>query len=116
MQVEEQVSELHELEGIYCELYKDVYGVKARWYVAASVDQARRDIEQLEAEGRRVAEHDRIEQEKAATQFETRVKQIIETGAKDRATALRWIHDAEGTQGDNDYLCYCVGLPYGYIK
>lgn len=116
MQVETQMTELQELECLYSELYKGVYGVKARWYVAVSVDQARRDIEQLEAEGRRVAEHERIEQEKATVQFEARVQQIIETGAKDRATAMRWIHDAEGTQGDNDYLCYCLGLPYGYIK
>ena len=41
------MTELEELESIYCEMHKDAYGVKARWYRAASVEQARKDIESL---------------------------------------------------------------------
>jgi hypothetical protein len=48
--------------------------------------------------------------------FEARVASIIELGARDRAMALRWIHEAEDTDGDDEYLCYRVGVPYGYIK
>jgi len=29
--------------------------------------------------------------------------------------ALRWIHEAEDTGGDNEYLCYTLGLPYRYF-
>jgi hypothetical protein len=30
--------------------------------------------------------------------------------------ALRWIHEAEGSDGDDEYLCFRSGVPYGYIK
>ena len=47
--------------------------------------------------------------------FEMRVQSIMACGAKDRAMALRWIHEAEGSDGDDEYLCYLVGLPYRYL-
>ena len=37
-----------------------------------------------------VAQHD----------FEMRVLSLLQTGAKDREMALRWIHEAEGSNGD----------------
>ena len=62
-------------------------------------------------------EAQRLVNEDAAIQdFEARIAKIIALGARDRAMALRWIHEAEGSDGDDEYLCYCVGVPYGYIK
>ena len=40
----------------------------------------------------------------------------MSSGAKSFEMALRWIHEAEETGGDDEYLCYCVGLPYGYFR
>jgi hypothetical protein len=37
-------------------------------------------------------------------------------GAKDRATALRWIMDASQAGGDWEYFCFLNGLPYGYFR
>lgn len=116
MQVEQQLTELEELECIYCEMYKDVHGIKARWYRAESVEQARRDIEALSIEAAREAQREREAQDAAAVRFEERVQATIKMGAGNRETALRWIHDAEGTDGDNEYLCYHLGLRYGYFK
>ena len=48
--------------------------------------------------------------------FEKRVSDLIFSGSKDRATAIRWIHEAEDTQGDDEYLCYTLGLPYMYFR
>jgi hypothetical protein len=45
-----------------------------------------------------------------------RVQSVLACGAKDRAMALRWIHEAEGTTGDDEFLCYTLGLPYRYFK
>jgi hypothetical protein len=58
----------------------------------------------------------RADEAEAAVRFEARVASIIELGAKDREMALRWIHEAEGTNGDDEFLCYCVGVPYGYFR
>jgi hypothetical protein len=38
------------------------------------------------------------------------------SGAKTRDQALRWIHEAEGSNGDDEFLCYLTGLPYGYFR
>jgi hypothetical protein len=80
-------------------------------------------VDELKADIARLASiiHDneriRLEEEAAAVvRFEARVASIIELGARDRAMALRWIHEAEDTDGDDEYLCYRVGVPYGYIK
>jgi hypothetical protein len=40
----------------------------------------------------------------------------IDTSAWTREMALRWIHEAEGSNGDDEYLCYLIGLPYGYFR
>jgi hypothetical protein len=63
----------------------------------------------------------RCDEEAAAEQlavdrFEAQIRNWIKVGAKTRETAIRWFHDVEDTQGDADYLCYRLGLPYGYIK
>jgi hypothetical protein len=36
-------------------------------------------------------------------------------GAGDRATALRWIMEASSANGDWEYLCWDLGLPYHYF-
>jgi hypothetical protein len=43
----------------------------------------------------------------------SRVQVLIENGAKDRETAIRWIDDA---YGDLEFLCFYLDLPYGYFK
>ncbi len=116
MQQEHAMTELQELEQIYCELHKDVYGVKARWYKADSIEQARKDLDALEATGKSVWAQEKADQILAASIFETRVTETIALGAGDRATAIKWIHDAEETAGDDEYLCWTLGLKYGYLK
>jgi len=59
----------------------------------------------------------RKENEAAAVQeFEGRIDKLLRMGAHDRYMAIRWIHDAEETNGDDEYLCYTLGLPYGYFR
>jgi hypothetical protein len=110
------MTHLEELEQQYCELHKDVHGIKARWYRAESVEQAQADLDRLEAEGKEVWAREAAEQVAAAVRFEKRVAATIALGAGDRATALRWIHEAEQSDGDPEYLCYLCGLKYGYFK
>lgn len=108
---EHTMDELQELESIYCEMHKDVYGVKARWYRAESVEQARADLDRLGKELEAQIEADKKAQAKAIAAFEELAKSFggIET-------AKRWQHQAYNTNGDDEYLCYHLGLPYGYFK
>ena len=90
----EQMTELQELEEIYCELYKEVYGIKARWYRADSVEEARNDLDRLSKVLEEEIKREQTAQAEAAAEFEATVQNAIKFGAKDRQTALRWIIDA----------------------
>lgn len=106
-----QISALEELECIYCELHKDVYGVKARWYRAESLEAAQKDIDRLQAELEVQMARDREFQQEAIRAFE-----LLAESWGGVETAIRWQHQAYNTQGDNEFLEYHLGLPYGYFK
>jgi len=106
----EELSELEQLECIYCDMHKDVYGVKARWYRADSVEQARKDLARLEAALVAQMEEDARFQQEAITAFE----QLVSSVCGDRETAIRWQLQAYDTQ-DVEHLEYRLGLPFGYL-
>ena len=114
----DQMSELEQAQATWWDAFKDANGYRPRdidtseWTLTCF----KTDIIRL---GQRIAaqEAERHNQEaQAVVIFEQRVQKIINDGAKDRNTALRWIHEAEGSNGDDDYLCYLVGIPYGYFN
>jgi hypothetical protein len=114
----EDMSEQEQLQCTFWDAYKDAHGFRPR-----HIDTTTLTVEELKSDIARLAsiiqdnERVRIEDEAAAVvRFETRVASIIQLGAKDREMALRWIHEAEGSDGDDEYLCFLVGVPYGYIK
>jgi len=109
--MDRQLTELEELESIYCETHKDVYGVKARWYHADTVEQARADLAALQVQAEEVWARERQAQQDAIAAFEELARSY---GGVE--TAKRWQHQAYNTQGDDEYLCYHLGLPYGYFK
>jgi hypothetical protein len=114
----EEMSVLEQMQCQYWDMYKDAYGVRPRGI--DTTDWTEEDfMAEFETLGNAIEreEAERKEREAEATvKFESRVADLIASGAGDRATALRWIHEAEGTDGDEEYLCFCVGLPYGYFR
>ena len=113
----EELSELEQAQAIYSDMHKDAYGFRPRF------DYNTWTLEKFNAEfklmGRIIEDDNKVKQEnqeKSAHDFEMRVLSLLQTGAKDRAMALRWIHEAEGSNGDNEYLCFLLGLPYSYFK
>ena len=113
----ETMTRREELQSIYWDMYKDAHGFRPRHIRLDLCTEAEMeaDLDRLQAiiqdnEHQRVAA-----EEKAAHAFEMRILSILACGAKDRAMALRWIHEAEGSNGDDEFLCYLVGLPYRYF-
>lgn len=113
----DELSRKEQLEGIYWDMYKEAHGFRPRHIRLDLCTEA-----ELEADLNRlqsiINDNDvqrKAAEEKAAHDFEMRVLSLLQTGAKDRAMALRWIHEAEGSNGDDEYLCYLVGLPYRYF-
>ena len=114
----EEMSTLEQYACQYWDMYKDAYGVRPRGIDTSSWTEAdfEREFFQLSVT---IAEEDRIRkeaEEKAAHDFEMRILSLQMTGATDRDMALRWVHEAEGSDGDDEYLCFLVGLPYGYFR
>jgi hypothetical protein len=113
----EEMSTLEQYACQYWDMYKDAYGVRPR-----GIDTSSWTEEQFEAEFVSLSETiDANYKQQLALEavnqhdFEMRMLSLLQTGAKTREMALRWIHEAEGTQGDDEYLCYTLGLPYRYF-
>ena len=114
----DKLSDLEQAQATYWDMYKDAYGVRPRgvdtsgWTVETFLKEfaylglviEREDIARKETESQ------------ATVVFEQRIQSLIEAGAKDRATAMRWIHEAEDTNGDDEYLAWTLSLPYGYFR
>lgn len=114
----EELSELEQYQATYWDMYKDAYGVRPR-----SVDTSTWTVETFLKEFaylNLVIEREDIARKEAETEatvvFEQRIQSLIDAGAKDRATAMRWIHEAEDTNGDDEYLAWTLGLPYQYFR
>lgn len=113
-----ELSPLEQAASTYWDFYKEAYGVRPRW-----IDTTSWTLEQFEAEFESLAqtckENAAIEDAKeaeAVVRFEARIVDLIAIGAKDRTMAIRWIAEAEGASSDMEYLCFCLGLPYRYLK
>jgi len=114
----EEMSVLEQMQCQYWDMYKDAYGVRPRgidtteWteeYFMAEFETLGKVIEQEEI-ARKESEA------QASIRFEAQIQSMISSGAKSREAALAWIHEAEGSNGDDEYLCFLLGLPYGYFR
>jgi hypothetical protein len=114
----DELSRKEQLEGIYWDMYKEAHGFRPRHIRLDLCTEAEleADLDRLQII---IADNDlqrQAAEEKAAHAFEMRVMGLLASGAKDREMALRWVHEAEGSNGDDEFLCYLVGLSYGYFR
>ena len=114
----EDMSDLERASCTFWDMYKDAYGVRPRGidtsgWTLADFDREFVSLGQvIQAE-----EAQRREMEAEATvRVEKAIDTLMRSGARDRATAIRWLHESHDTQGDDEYLCFQLGLPYGYFR
>ena len=114
----EEMSTLEQYACQYWDMHKDAYGVRPRCIDTSSWTEADFEAEFVILSQTIDANYKEqvAAEERAMIAFEMRVQDLMTSGAKDLAMALRWVHEAEGSNGDNDYLCYLIGLPYGYFR
>ena len=114
----EDMSVLEQMACQYWDMYKDAYGVRPRGIDTSTWSEADFEMEfaSLGSVIQREEADRKESEERAAHDFEMRVLSLRGMGAKDREMAMRWVHEAEGSNGDDEYLCYLVGLPYGYFR
>ena len=114
----EEMSTVEQYACTYWDMYKDAYGVRPRGIDTSTWTEAEFEAEFVSLSKTIEQENTaRLEAEdKAMIAFEMRVQDLMSSGAKDYEMAIRWIHEAEGSNGDDEFLCYLVGLPYGYFR
>lgn len=107
-----------ELAATYYDFYKEVHGIRPRWmnFDAMTVEELEADLKRLQEDADIMYARQLEEEGEAVFKFEKHVQLIIESGAKDRETALRWIMDGSDANGDWDYLAYLNNLPFNYFK
>jgi hypothetical protein len=114
----EEMSVLEQYACQYWDMYKDAYGVRPRGIDTTMWTEA--DFEAEFVQLSRTIDANYREQvareEVAMHEFEMRMQDLMRSGAKTREMALRWVHEAEGSNGDDEYLCFLIGLPYGYFR
>jgi hypothetical protein len=106
-----------DFQQVWSDYHKEAYGFRPRSGVPDwTVEQWEEEFTRLG----RICESNRVSEQEAEAQAieetEALLTKLIGMGAQDRTTALRWLHEAHGTSGDNEYLCYSLGLPYGYFS
>jgi len=117
----ERLAAIADLKVVYWDLYKEVHNVRPRGRgIMESSDPSdleyiQAEIDRLLVESERVVAEDRCREAESVVRFEAHVAMLIKMGASDRESALRWIHDADNTNGDADYLSFVWGLPYRYF-
>jgi len=114
----EEMSVLEQMQCQYWDMYKDAYGVRPRGIDTSSWTEADFEAE-FEVLGREIEREDIAREEsqtEAAKRFEAQIDSLIAAGAVSREAALKWIHEAEGSDGDDEYLCFLLGLRYGYFR
>ena len=113
----EEMTTLEQYACQFWDMYKDAYGVRPRGIDTSSWTEAQFEAEFVSLSKTIESNYkDQLASEaKAIERFEAQVTSFIESGAKTRETAIRWFHEAEGSDGDDEYLCFCLGLPYGYF-
>jgi hypothetical protein len=114
----EEMSVLEQMQCQFWDMYKDAYGSRPR-----GIDTTDWTEEEFMAEFEtlgKVIEREEIARKESEAQasirFEAQIQSMISSGAKSREAALAWIHEAEGSNGDDEYLCFLLGLPYGYFR
>jgi len=113
----EEMTVLEQMACQYWDMYKDAYGVRPRGVDTSTWTEADflKEFGYLNLVIEREAVLRQEREDSAMHEFEMRMLDLLRSGAKDREMALRWIHEAEDTGGDDEYLCYTLGLPYRYF-
>jgi len=114
----EEMTTLEQYACTYWDMYKDAFGIRPRGIDTSSWSEADYLVE-FKSLGEIMDREEILRKEseaRASHEFEMRMQDLLRSGAKDREMALRWVHEAEGSNGDDEFLCYLVGVPYGYFR
>lgn len=102
--------------SVYSDLYKDVYGMRPRTFTFDSLESYKAEMDRLVEELAEVEEEEAARQERAVTEWEAHIAEIMQMHNVPEATAIRWSMQAEGLDPSEMYdieqYIYNNGLPW----
>lgn len=107
-------------ENLVSDLHKDAYGFRpregfwARWETL-SEQERQAEWDSLMAEARRSAAEDERRADDCEARANDEIAMVRRLVGCDAASAVRHLHDAYGTDGDDGFLEYSMGVRYGYL-
>lgn len=104
------------LISMISDMHKDAYGFRPRGFNFSSMtmEELERYSDDLQLDVIREIKHQEEMEKNNIKEFEKSILVIMEKGAGDRKTAIRWMAQAEGEVNDMGYLCYLFNIPYSY--
>lgn len=99
----------------FSDLYKDAYGFRPRGVTFDTEEELLAEIEYLQGMVERQIEEKREEEKRASIEFEELISNLVQSGAGDKKTAIRWLMDSDNFY-DEGHVEYEFGLPYGYLR
>ena len=109
-------SNREDLISYISDAYKDLNGLRPRYMDFDSMSEE--ELEQMARElSDAISEEvkmDRVREQNRIDSFERSISTMMELGAPDRESAIRWIMDANDVydRADTEFVCYQLGLPY----
>ena len=112
------LTRMEELQSIHWDMYKDAYNFRPRHVDTSGWTEAqfKAEFEQLAKVIHSEGLAREASEDAASIAFEMRMQSLLVSGAKSYEMALRWVHEAEGTSGDDEFLAWTLDLPYGYFR
>ena len=108
-------------DNLYSDLHKDAYGFRPSpfsysMWAGFSPEDKQIEWDHLIKVSAERYEAEVQEQKQATHDLELRIQNLLVSGARDRNMAIRWLDEAYETQGDREYLCFKLNVPYEYLK
>jgi len=108
-------------DNLYSDLHKDAYGFRPSYFSSSLWSGLSPKDKQIEWDHLIKVSAERYqtevqEQKQATHDLELRIQNLLVSGARDRNMAIRWLDEAYETQGDREYLCFKLNVPYEYLK
>jgi hypothetical protein len=108
-------------DELISDLHKDALGFRPNWdyytwWNTCTDDEKQAEWDSLVDAMERNMQLEREEQERASEDFIRTIGTLRGAGATSFEMALRWLHEAHATNGDDEYLEYLLNLPFGYIS
>ena len=107
----DELTELEQIQVYYSDLHKSAYGSRfcPDW---ETVEDARDSYDRLSKEADEIFEQERVMEAEAFEAWKAHLRGLVQMGAKDIPTALKWDMEAEDSDQDPGYYCFKNRISY----